>query len=273
MESIAGRLVVFPDDRRVDFSGSCVRLAGNLYLTAKHLIEDYLEKYGSGGTTITLDFWIVHVFPGPEYEIWRVDRSWFSLTSDLAILHTVPLNDTAGHPKTRNCAALSLQPPPIGSRITGFGYHGCTGIVRKDGEGTRHIEINGRGAATVGEVREIHRERRDNFRLNFPCFRANARFDGGMSGGPVINDQGRVCGIICSNLPPDELDAEHTSYAATLWPVMAIPINLGDDGVSIVAWYPVKRLAEKGIIHAQDYEKVYFLDETKSETALYREGS
>lgn len=271
IEFIAGRLVVFPDDAVVDFSGSCVRISGNLYLTAKHLIEDYMEKYGSNAGVLKLDFWIVHVLPGPEYEIWRVDRSWLSLVSDLAILHVIPFNDVAGRSIARYCARLSLRPPPVGSRVVGFGYHGCTGTVKKDEGGTRHIEINGRGATTVGEVQEIHSPFRDPIRLNFPCFRVNARFDGGMSGGPVVNDQGHVCGIICSNLPPDEPNAEHTSYAATLWPAMAIPMNLGDDGISTVAWYPAVKFAGKGIIHAIDYERVYFLDPTRSETAAFRE--
>ena len=140
--------------------------------------------------------------------------------------------------------------------MSGFGFHSGAGSVRIDEAGTRHIEVNAIGSATVGEVIEIHAEMRDSGRLQFPCYRVNARFDGGMSGGPVFSDRGRVCGIVCSSLPPSQEGEEHVSYVATLWPAMAIPVHVDPSGAEIDQPYPLLRLAQMNIISAAGFENV-----------------
>ena len=77
-----------------------------------------------------------------------------------------------------------------------------------------------------------------------------------MSGGPVFSDRGRVCGIICSSLPPFRDDEEHVSYVATLWPAMAIPIYVDASGAGVDPPYPLLRLAQMGIVSAVGYENV-----------------
>lgn len=150
---------------------------------------------------------------------------------------------------------LNLRPPAIGSRIVGFGYHSASGRVRIDEHGTRHIEIDADGAATVGEVRDIHELRRDQ-RLDFPCYQVNARFDGSMSGGPLMNDNGHVCGIICSSLPSDDPNIEHACYAATLWPLMGLSIDISTSGDPQSRSYPLLDLARDKVIAALGWEQV-----------------
>lgn len=109
-------------------------------------------------------------------------------------------------------------------------------------------------ATSTGQVIEVLAERRD-FMLDWPCFRVDARFDGGMSGGPVFNEAGLVCGIISSNMPPSSSDEEHVSYATTLWPMLAITTNFPIGGLE-----PKKRLVEElvrdGTIAAEHWEDV-----------------
>ena len=149
-----------------------------------------------------------------------------------------------------------MASPGRGERVVGFGYHSSSWYVLIQKDGTRHININAFGAATVGEVKEVHHERRDSCRLSFPSYQVNARFDGGMIGGPVTSDRGRLCGIICLNLLPTEADQEHVSYAASLWPLMAIPINVTSEGRFCSQSYLLLELAKVGIIQAFDWEKV-----------------
>lgn len=257
IEQVAARLVAFGEDNEIFVSGSCVRLAKNLYLTARHVVTDYIDRFGNRADEANFTVWAVHVHPSPEYSIWAMDRLWISPHSDLAVFHTTPYNDTAASTKIAPAAGLDLVPPPVGSRIVGFGHHSANGLITVDANGGKHIEVNTHGTATVGEVREIHRERRDSARLTFPCFRVNARFDGGMSGGPVFNNQGRLCGIICSSLPASSDGDEHCSYVATLWPLMGVGLDINPSPYGVLDQpYPFLDLARKGIVDVRNLESV-----------------
>jgi len=220
------------------------------------VVKDWLDKFGNNSKRQNFEIWVIHVRGGPEYSIWVADRLWMNPISDLALLHTRPYNEAAGAETSVASVALSLAPPKNEERIVGFGHHGPTQNIYLGDDGTRHIEINGFGAATVGEVKAIHHERRDSVCLPFPCFQVNARFDGGMSGGPVFNEQGHLCGIICRTLPPANEDEEHASYATTLWPLMATYIDLSLDGTEVEQSYPLIELARKGVLTAIGHENV-----------------
>ena len=62
-----------------------------------------------------------------------------------------------------------------------------------------HIAVNDEFMSSVGVVREIHDWRRDKVNLPFPCYRVGARFDAGMSGGPVFDEYGSLCGLVCAS--------------------------------------------------------------------------
>jgi hypothetical protein len=258
INKVSAHLVVFPDAMNAYQSGSCCRIARSLYLTAAHVVTDWVARFGE-----TTEIWAVHAETGPKYSIWSVDCAWLNPLSDLALLHAKPLNDIAATDKEWPSLALDLAPPVVGERIVGFGHHSPTYNITMGQDGVRHIEVMSPGAATVGEVREVHYERRDG-RLNFPCYRVNARFDGGMSGGPVLNDRGRVCGVICSNLPPLNEREEHASYATTLWPLMATQLTIGTNGQECEP-YSLIELARRGIIQAHDHEHVQITKGTGSE--------
>ena len=252
---LTSRIAAFGPDNELFVSGSCVRIAKNLYLTARHVMEDHLQRFGHSNGTANFNVWVVHVCDGPEYSIWDVDRLWLSPRSDLAILHTKSYNDVAGAERHVPVVVLELRPPAVGDRIVGFGYHSAKGRIRFDGRGAKHIEIDGDGAATVGEVRDVHELRRDQ-RLDFPCYQVNARFDGSMSGGPVINERGHICGIVCSSLPSNDPTEEHVCYAATLWPLMGIAIDIAPTGKLQDRLYPLLDLARAGVIAALGWEQV-----------------
>jgi len=214
------------------------------------------KKFGSFQQEQNFEIWAIHVRNGPEYSIWAVDRIWTCPFSDLAIMHTKPYNDVAANDKNTKSPILDLRPPSINDQITGFGHHSPEQTIIVDDAGTRHINIDGKGAATLGEVKEIHPEKRDTVRMPFPCFRINARFEGGMSGGPIFNKAGHLCGLICSTLPPNNEDEGHISYATILWPLMGTMIDILPNGKISDKSYPLLELAQKGIIHARGHEQV-----------------
>jgi hypothetical protein len=195
-----------------------------------------------------------------RYGIWEVDEAFVSPLADIALLHLMPYNDAAAEyvlSGSQKQVLLNLFAPPVGERVVGLGFHSSEAKRSKNPDGSNHIDLNDKPTATVGEVREIHIERRDTVRLNFPCFRVNARFDGGMSGGPVFNDTGQMCGVICSSMPANEENEEHVSYAASLWPAMGILIR-GHRGQNYPKdiTYPLLDLAREGIIGALGWQRV-----------------
>ncbi len=78
-----------------------------------------------------------------------------------------------------------------------------------------------------------------------------------MSGEPVFNEAGHVCGIMCSNMPPDAEDGEHVSYVSTLWPCMGTMVDVPwQDRYPPGATYPVYEMAKAGIITARNLDSV-----------------
>jgi hypothetical protein len=93
--------------------------------------------------------------------------------------------------------------------------------------------------------------------LPFPCFEVEARFDPGMSGGMVLDEQGALCGLICASLHTDDPNAPPISYVASLWPMLktVISVDRGDRfprGVS----YPVIDLAIDGLVAVNDLDQL-----------------
>ena len=83
----------------------------------------------------------------------------------------------------------------------------------------------------------------------------DARFDGGMSGGPVVHG-GRACGLVSSSLPAQTDDEDHASFVPLLWPAMAIEL---DDPRSAAPESPtitLLQLAREGIVMVRGYELV-----------------
>jgi hypothetical protein len=66
--------------------------------------------------------------------------------------------------------------------------------------------------------------------LPFPCFEVEARFDGGMSSGPVFDETGAVCGIICSGIDGAHESGAPVSYVTTIWPIFGMIINADRQG-------------------------------------------
>jgi len=242
-------------------SGTAAVIAPHLAITAKHVITDYWERYEGcvpeeglmSGTFYLQAFQCLR--EGTVGALWDVTRLWLSPHTDVAFLRLTPASDQAVHHVWR-APRMNLLPPPVQSRVSGFGYHSSSIVpVAEDGK-TVSLRWKDAPTTTRGTVVEHHVVRRDSVCLTFPCYRMDARFDGGMSGGPIFNADGELAGVICSSMPPDELDGEHTSYAATLWPAMGTVIDMDRDDSPRGRSYPVLELAERGYLRARHWERI-----------------
>lgn len=62
------------------------------------------------------------------------------------------------------------------------------------------IEIINEGQANFGVVNNVYNGYRDRVMLPCPCFEVGVNFGSRMSGGPVFDEQGKICGIVSSSI-------------------------------------------------------------------------
>ncbi len=175
-----------------------------------------------------------------------VDRVYVHEALDIGFCWLGPLH-RGDVQQTFPVMQLDLSIPPIGSRVCGFGYYAMK--VHSQGDSTapvRKVEYEQKTAVTTGKVVEVHRNCRDKTMLRYPCFQVDCRFDPGMSGGPVLNETGGVCGVVCSAL--DGAAPDYVSYASLIWPALAVnvEVRLEEDGPLVRV--PVLSLIDKQIL-------------------------
>jgi S1-C subfamily serine protease len=247
----AWHLVAWRGDHYDPF-GSAILIRQNILLTAKHVIDDYWEKLqggpiGSGGHGEFACMALQGLQDG-RFVQHSVGKVFNVPSTDIALLLVDgPSLNTAGQPLPG--VAMTMLPPPVGSGVRAFGYHDCSAKV--DGD---TVTIGSQGSTSTGTVIELHHERRDG-QLCWPCFRVDARFDGGMSGGPVFNEKGELCGLVCKSMPPYPPDEEHVSYVTMLWPMLATMLDVPRIG-SPLGRYAAIELARSGAIVARQWERV-----------------
>jgi hypothetical protein len=259
-------------------SGTAIIIGNNLAITAQHVISDFFAYFEGHqldalpnseipGTFYMQVFQILN--EGKSGLIWNVTRLWSCNFTDIAVLRLTPFSKDAVNYKWR-LPILELIPPSVGDRVSAFGYRNAR-VSQLQGSITWKVDPK----TSIGEVKEVHGEKRDICRLPFPCFQTNARYDGAMSGGPVFNDNGHLCGIICSNLPPssDSQEEDHASYVTSLWPLMGLKIDMDRKGHPTGVKYPILELARDGIIKANSWEKIILIKDNNDniiETGLKR---
>jgi hypothetical protein len=243
-------------------SGTGVIVAPYLAMSARHVLDDHwrrhhgkpmpMEEENAGGFSF-----ILAQIVGSTVNLWTVSRLWVSGETDIVFLHLTPYSEGASKYVFRR-PTMDMLPPKTGEKIHAFGYSGSSIEVG----GPKNLTVRHNPSTTHGNVVEVFHQLRDPVTMPFPCFRTNARFDGGMSGGPVFNEAGLLCGMICSSYPPFEPDEDHASYAVSLWPAMAIPLDLDLLTRSAVDRYPTYDLISKGLLAAKNGERVKILPHT-----------
>ena len=74
---------------------------------------------------------------------------------------------------------------------------------------------------TRGRVVAIHHAGRDRGFCSFPCFEMSARTEPGMSGGPLFDEDGRLCGLVFGG-GLSRQDGTAIRYGTLLWPLLLL---------------------------------------------------
>ena len=259
----------------VDDGGEKIRVAGSafnihphgLWVTARHVIEDAIKNHR--------DAHIYLLWTDPEVST-EAAPSWLdsedvpdsplrlgalvpvtrftkddSGGSDLALLRAGMLRD--GEPHMFPVCRLSARVPRTGTRVLAMGY--ARSNVAADTETTRvrRIAFARSLSVSTGEVLQVYREGRDTFRdldgrprgtMPTVCFQTSARFDGGMSGGPVMDENGAICGIVSTGGAFD--DCSFASATPLLF-TLGVPHDDEDDVLTVY------QLAQAGVVAVDGY--------------------
>ena len=167
--------------------------------------------------------------------------------SDLALISVVPVDDLAKAQSTLGPLRMNVLPPMKGEKIAAFGY-ASTSVVAEIGQ---RVTFQLNPSTSRGAVTEVFPEKRDSCLLSFPSFEVQGHFIGGMSGGPIFNEAGDLCGLICSGY-----DDASVAYGVVLWPMVGIRIDHRIPDVISPPPYTLLELARAGLMDVCDWHDV-----------------
>lgn len=252
----------------------------NRALTASHVMDDHHRKWtgedvqsAQGDVSYALYAW-QNLEDGKYKILWAVSSFTCVYGTDLAVLTLKCLGSDIPDDASANVKPIYFVPtlgaPKIGAEVAAFGYTKSIFEIRDLNNPWNWHWIDEPATAT-GTVTEIFPLGRDSTMLPFPAFTTNARFDGGMSGGPIVTKNGLLCGIVCSSLgTPDG----HVSNVSLLWPALSAVVPEVVDGVPTESQSMLYEIAKRGelvvreldfvqitICHEEQMVRVAFLQE------------
>jgi hypothetical protein len=239
--------------------GSGVFVADRLIMTARHVVQWYWDSYNNprvrmdrpGKKMADFEMFAVQA-QGNNVEpaLWAASKLSVCPYSDLALISVVPVNEPAKAQSPLAPLRLSILPPIKGEKIAAFGF-ASTCVAAESGQ---QVKFDLNPSTSMGTVTDVFPEKRDSSLLSFPSFQVEAHFIGGMSGGPIFNQAGELCGLICSGGSGDE-DVPRAN-GVVLWPMVGIRIDHPIPGVISEPPYTILELARARLIDVRDWQYV-----------------
>lgn len=188
--------------------GTAFLVLPGLAMSAAHVVADYQEA----GRLEAGPLLLIGAF-GEDLRAWAVDRIRMPKEGDVALLEIVPRFDQ-GEGVHINHVHLSARLPKVGEPVLALGLIASAPDFPFDPAADDAL-IAVTGVAATGTVLEFYPRRDRN--LPGPTLRCNFMAPGGMSGGPVFDKDGYVCGIVSASM---EIDGAWESYVSLHWPAI-----------------------------------------------------
>ncbi len=197
--------------------GTAVMLAPGLAVTARHILDGYMEAISDGGDFGAFlvgirddetDYWAVRSVSRANGE--DVDFLGIELRSKLHPSHTVPVL-----PATTRC-------PDVGEELTIMGFRFDQDSTFATAAG--RVSMYGALFSAKGRVLAVYPEQRDSVMVTFPAIEIGCGSIGSMSGGAVVDAGGHVVGVISVGM--GGLTDSGPTTASWLAPLLGRPVQL-----------------------------------------------
>lgn len=204
--------ISFTDKETHSVLGSAVLVASLTALSATHVIEPYLKSIMNGDMFCTC-FGIT----SEGMQAWRVKKISMVPGTDLMILGL----EIASELPENNLfyqSVITTRLPKIGESLLLTGFRAGENMFPvNDPPGA---EWSGNVFVSKGIVTQHYLEGRDKSMIPFAVLEVSTAALGGMSGGPVYDENGLLVGLVCSSL--ETSPGEGVSYVSLLWQAITI---------------------------------------------------
>ncbi len=209
--------LTFINDESHSILGSAVLVAPGIALTATHVVEPYIKDI-MGGTLVVMALGIA----AHGLQVWRVKTLTIAQNTDITIIGLV---SASALPPDRlfNLATITTRLPSIGEKVFIVGFRASTDSFKPDSGGKHQYE--GNVIVCTGVVSEHYLTGRDRSMLPWSTLEVSCPSWGGMSGGPVFDEQGKLLGLLSSSFTLD--DNNGPSYVSLLWAALGTRFNGG----------------------------------------------
>lgn len=252
--------VVVVDSGQIRCVGTAFNIATDgVWVTARHVIEFALELVADHpGAAIGLLF----VSSGVEGEVPDLLGGFVPVAqgmqdeangSDLGLMRAGMTNGDERY--AFPIARLSARVPKQGTHILAMGYSRFTIQSDVTAQEVREVVMKPNFSVSTGEVLQVFPEGRDTFRdldgrpagsLPTACFETSARFNPGMSGGPVFDENFAVCGVVSTGLNSDG-EASDRSFASATPFLFTLGVTDGQQSRSVY------QMVKHNIVMADEY--------------------
>jgi len=238
--------------------GSAFIIGNGLALTAAHILEKPFDSTFRVHTENEKNRFSIVGFQkvngSKNAVIWQVKSAYLSpiqsdkenedRSIDVALLKISPQQHSLEERYNILSFELNIASPIVGDIVSAYGFSNSK--IKGDTTPSSY-KFDNNFRKIEGEVTQIFSMHRDRGFLTFPCFEVNANFDHGMSGGPIFNQQGQVCGVITSGN-----NFNGPSYGSILWPAMGIKVDNDH----------LLDLAKRNLIHVPSHNlvEIYYVD-------------
>lgn len=248
-------------------AGTAFFVAPGLAVTACHILKALWRRIEK----VELTKEVVANLPGPagfalvvhrvvdgRGSQWDAIRMWAADPLDIVFIEFVE-RGVAALPVDWPISTFRFVPPAIGERVFAIGFpaQAYHNIAASTFSWEKAAKIS------TGIVREVHLQRRDAHLLPCPSMQTTARFEAGMSGGPVVTADGAICGVVSTGMEQED-EAEDVSYASLLWPLMSFSFDglrfVSPPGASIT----FRSLFEGNYLDSPDWKHVRLIDDGRS---------